>query len=71
MEMDWESPYRSAEKHTTFIYKIGLRYTADQLVMVDESSCDHHTTYRGKAWAIVGQRAMCKAFFVRSKWCVI
>lgn len=44
-----------------------MNYRADQLVFVDESSCDRRTSYRGKAWAIQGQRAVRKAFFVRGK----
>jgi len=34
---------------------------------MDESSADHHTTYRGYAWAIGGWRAQRKAFFVRGR----
>jgi hypothetical protein len=60
---------RSAQKRAEYVYKIGLYYTADQLVFVDESSFDRRTTYRGKAWAIQGQRAIRKAFFVRGKRC--
>jgi len=60
----------SAEKRTAYIYKVGLRYRADQLVFVDESSCYCHTSYCGRVWAIQGQRAVRKAFFVRGKWYV-
>ena len=28
----------------------------EQLVFVDESSCDRRTSYRGRAWAIIGQQ---------------
>ena len=39
----------------------------EQLVFIDESSCDRRTSYHGWAWAIIGQRALWKAFFVRGK----
>jgi hypothetical protein len=45
---------RSAQKQAEYVYKIGLYYSADQLVFVDESSCDRRTTYRGKAWQSKG-----------------
>src|SRR6266481_1912443 len=35
---------RSAEKHANYIMHIG-RYSCNQLVVVDESACDQHTTY--------------------------
>ncbi len=60
---------RSAEKHANYIMRIG-RYSRDQLVFVDESACDQCMTYRGRTWAISGQCAIWKAFFVRGKWWV-
>lgn len=42
-------------------------FPPDYLAFVDESSCDRRTTYRGHGWAISGQRAFRKAFFVRGK----
>jgi hypothetical protein len=42
----------SADKRANYVANVGLKYTAEQLVFVDESSCDRCTTYRGKAWAI-------------------
>jgi len=45
----------SVQKCTAFIYKVGLHYTPEQLILVDESSCDHSTSYGGHAWAIHGQ----------------
>src|SRR6266481_2628994 len=57
---------RSAEKRANYIMRIG-RYSRDQLVFVDESACDRRMTYRGHVWAISGQRAARKAFFVRGK----
>jgi hypothetical protein len=56
----------SAQKHTVFTYKVSLHYTPEQLVFVDESSCNHCTSYWGHVRAIHGQWAVQKAFFV---WC--
>lgn len=65
-----EAIERSAKKRAEYIFNVGLNYTPEQLVFVDESSCDRHTSYRGKAWAIHGQQTVRKAFFVRGKWCI-
>jgi hypothetical protein len=63
---------RNADKRTEYLYRIGLLYQPGQLVFVDESSCDRRTTYRNNAWAIRGQRAFRKAFFVRGqRYCFI
>jgi DDE superfamily endonuclease len=62
---------RNAEKRALFVYHIGIHFTPEQLVFVDESACDRRTAYRGKAWAFRGQRAVRKAFFVRGKRCVL
>jgi hypothetical protein len=40
------------------------------LVFVDESACDRRTTYRNRGWAMRGDRAVRKAFFVRGQRCV-
>ena len=56
-----------ARKRANYVIKIGLNYTPNQLVFVDESACDKRTTYRGQAWAIRGRRAFRKTFFVRGK----
>lgn len=58
---------RSVLKRAAFTYRIGRRYSPDQLVFVDESAADRRTTYRGYAWAIRGRRAVRKAFFVRGR----
>jgi len=58
---------RNADKRADYLYRIGLLYQAEQLVFVDKSSCDRRTTYRRKAWAIRGQRAVRKAFFIRGQ----
>jgi hypothetical protein len=57
---------QSAEKHADYVVRIGP-YAHQQLVFVDESTCDWHTMFRGCAWAVLGQHAVCKAFFVHGK----
>ena len=49
------------------MYRIGLNYQPDQFVFVDESSFDRRSTYRDYAYALKGQRALRKCFFVRGK----
>ncbi len=58
---------RSTEKRAAYVHTIGTQFSPEQLVFVDESACDRRTTYRGRAWAIEGQRAIRKCFFVRGK----
>ncbi|KAF7969177.1 hypothetical protein HWV62_28003 [Athelia sp. TMB] len=58
---------RSESKRLQYMYHMGSRYEPNQLVFVDESSFDRHTTYRGYAWALKGQRAKRKCFYVRGK----
>ena len=56
----------SSEKHAEYNVCISS-YRAEQLVFVDKSSVDHHTTYHGRTWAIKGQKANCGAFFCHGK----
>jgi hypothetical protein len=58
---------RSDSKRFQYMYRIGLNYQPDQLVFVDESSFDRRATYRNNAYALKGQRALRKCFFVRGK----
>ena len=57
---------RCVEKRTEYLAHIGT-YEPDQLVFIDESAVDRHMTYRGRAWAIKGRKATCKAFFNRGR----
>ena len=50
-----------------YIYSIGTKYQPEHLVFVDESLFDHQTTYQGYAWALKGQRAVHKCFFICGK----
>ena len=58
---------RSVQKRAKYTFKIGTQYSSNQLIFVDESAADRRTTYRGYGWAISGQRAVRKTFFVRGK----
>ncbi|KAJ7460143.1 hypothetical protein FB451DRAFT_1045514, partial [Mycena latifolia] len=60
---------RSEAKRVAFRYEYGSKYTAEQTVFVDESSFDRRTSIRGKAWALSGERAQRKCFFVRGRRC--
>jgi hypothetical protein len=50
-----------------YIYEIGIAYVPEQLVMVDESSFDRRASFRGRAYALKGKRAVRKCFFMRGK----
>lgn len=58
---------RSEFKRGQFRVRYGNQYTPEQTVFVDESSFDRRTAIRGRAWALSGQRAERKCFFVRGR----
>ncbi|PPQ84969.1 hypothetical protein CVT26_008289 [Gymnopilus dilepis] len=58
---------RNEERRGLFRLHYGQNYTPEQTVFVDESSFDRRTSVRGKAWALSGQRAVRKCFFVRGR----
>jgi len=58
---------RNEVKRALFRLQYGRLYTAEQTVFVDESSFDRRTAVRGRAWALSGQRAVRKCFFVRGR----
>ena len=58
---------RSDSKQFKYMYRIGLNYQPDQFVFVNESSFDWCATYRNYAYALKGQCALCKCFFVWGK----
>lgn len=58
---------RSNAKRAAYRYEYGLKFTPEQTVFVDESSFDRRTSIRGRAWALSGERAVRKCFFVRGK----
>jgi len=65
---------RNEAKRRRFLQRIN-GYTPEQLVFVDETSCDRRTTNRGYGWAKEGERASRRSFCVRGKryvpWAVI
>ena len=50
-----------------YLLTVGLGFTADQLVFVDESACNRITTRRRCAWAPIGHCARRHDYFVRGK----
>ena len=50
-----------------YILTVGLNFSAEQLMFVDESACNRITTCRRCAWAPVGNRARRLDRFVRGK----
>lgn len=50
-----------------YMFRIGSRYNAEQLIFVDESAFDRRTAYRQYGWAKKGQRAYRTSFYVRGK----
>jgi hypothetical protein len=54
------------DARATYMYRMCLRYRPEQLVFVDESSCDRRIS-RGYGRAAKGQRATKKTVFVRGK----
>jgi len=60
---------RSIEKRAEFSFRVGISYSAEQLVFVDECSADRRVG-RGYGYALGGRRAVRKGFFVRGRRCV-
>ena len=50
-----------------YLLEVGLEFSAEQLVFVDESACNRITTRRRCAWAPIGNRARRHDYFVRGK----
>ena len=63
---------QSATKRAVYMAKIRWKYTAKQVVLLDESACNRKTSYRDHAWAIQGRWALQKAFFVHGcRWAFV
>jgi transposase len=60
---------RSIEKRAEFNFRVGISYSPEQLVFVDECSADRRVG-RGYGYALGGRRAIRKSFFVRGRRCV-
>ncbi|KZP05198.1 hypothetical protein FIBSPDRAFT_877790 [Athelia psychrophila] len=59
-----EALERSEEKRAAYYYQYGTQYMPEQTVFVDESSFDRRTAIRARAWALSGEQAKRKAFFL-------
>ena len=57
---------RNETKRQQYLQRINT-YTPEQLVFVDETSCDRRTANRGYGWAKEGERASRRSFCVRGK----
>jgi hypothetical protein len=57
---------RDEEDRAAYMYHMSSEYTPEQLVFVDESSCDRRIA-RGYGRAVAGQRVTRKTVFVRGK----
>lgn len=66
IQLDRRALERCDEQRLAYQYAVA-EFPSDYLVFVDESSCDRRTTYRGYGWALIGERAIQKAFFVRGQ----
>jgi len=51
-------------KCAAYMHHIGKNYVTDQLIFVDESAFDQCTSYHGYGWALKGQHALHKSFFM-------
>jgi hypothetical protein len=58
---------QNEEARCQYLLTVGLNFTAEQLVFVDESACNRITTRRRCAWSPVGNRARRHDYFVRGK----
>jgi len=60
---------QSEDARCQYLLTVGLGFSAEQLVFVDESACNRLTTRRRCAWAPTGNRARRHDYFVRGKRC--
>ena len=58
---------RNEDIRCQYLLKVGLDFTAKQLVFVDESACNRITTRRPYAWSPIGSRATKHDYFIRGK----
>jgi hypothetical protein len=57
---------RNVEKRAAFTFRMGIMYSPEQFVFVDECSVDRRVG-RGYGYALQGRRAVRKSFFVRGR----
>ena len=59
---------QNEDARSQYILTVGLNFSAEQLVFVDESACNRTATRRRCAWApATGNRARRHDYFVRGK----
>jgi hypothetical protein len=58
---------RNEDIRCEYLLTVGLGFSAEQLVFVDESACNRITTRRRCAWSPVGSCARRHNYFVRGK----
>lgn len=65
-KVDWRAMERSEDARAAYRFHMGFEYRAEQLVFVDETSCDRRLS-RGYGRAARGQRVRRKTVFIRGK----
>jgi hypothetical protein len=58
---------RSEAKRREYAFRMGLMYSPDQVVFVDESAFDRRACDRGRAYALKGHCVQRKCFFIRGQ----
>ena len=58
---------QNEDARNEYLLTVGLGFSAEQLVFVDESACNRITTHRQCAWSPIGNRARRHDYFVRGK----
>ena len=58
---------QNEEDRCQYLLTVGLSFTAEQLVFVDESACNWITTHRTCAWSPVGNCARRHNYFIHGK----
>ncbi|RDX40285.1 hypothetical protein OH76DRAFT_1366465, partial [Lentinus brumalis] len=59
---------QNEDRRNMYLANIGENYHAKQLVFVDESAFNWHTTKWKMGWALTGSRARRYDFFVHGRW---
>ncbi|KIK76296.1 hypothetical protein PAXRUDRAFT_170362, partial [Paxillus rubicundulus Ve08.2h10] len=76
IEYTWKKISKSALEHNEsrqlqYMFNIDSEYNYEQLVFIDESAFDRHTTYRQYGRVLKGLQAQQKCFYVRGKRYVV
>ena len=65
-KVDRRAMERNEDVRASYLFHMSFQYRPEQLVFVDESSCDRRLS-RGYGRAVRGRRVMRKTVFVRGK----